>query len=185
MDNYNIFTNVALITFITLFIVWAVRYNNLKKKYDALVNEPIPCIYEKTKIKTNEGLKAVEDVVDGDLILQPNGKISKVNKITKKLIPKFEEDTIIISKNDSRLFKFKNTIVTYWHKILLGDEMVLPKDHPEFQELIDSDLKGKAKVYNFLLDDYDDLIITEDSIVLESLRPYFDEHGIEHKPWQE
>lgn len=298
MDTYNIFTTVALVTFLTLFIVWTVRYNNLKKKcnssggliditinnlnvnnqdvnisdanilyvstlqlaltstysgdmtnvfahfkssneevavyskgivepdddpgyynvelkiaqidggvgitssniyvvfHNIVTNEtseqfllevgPIQCIYEKTKISTKDGLKCAEDVVVGDEILQPCGKTSKVQKITQTLISQHLGNTSNeVIDNSKRLYQFKNTIVTYWHKIMLGDEMVLPKDHPDFQELMDSDLIGKANVYNFLLDDYDDLIITEDLVILESLKPYFDEHGIEHKPWKE
>ena len=116
--------------------------------------------------------------------MQPCGRTSKIQKITKTIIPnsKLKSNNEVI-ENSKRLYKYKNTIITFWHKILLGDEIVLPKDHPEFIEFIDSELEGNGYVYNFLLDDYDDLIITEDSVVLESLKPYFDEHGVEHKPW--
>ena len=37
-------------------------------------------------------------------------------------------------------------------------------------------------VYNFVLENYDDFIITEDDIVLESLKPYVDDHNVKHIP---
>jgi hypothetical protein len=146
--------------------------NDISRKsseYQTIEVGPINCIYEKTKILTKDGLKCAEDIFVGDQLLQPCGKTSKVNKITQTLIPIYGKKDVVLTKNDARLFKYKNTIITYWHKILVGDSMILPVEHSDFKELVDSELRGNAKVFNFQLDSFEHFIITEDNIILESL----------------
>jgi hypothetical protein len=145
-----------------------------KSEYQTVALGPIQCIFEQTRIKTAQGLKRASDIGVGDALLQPQGGVSRVNKITKTLIPKYvpTKNTTVATMNDSRLFQYNNTIITYWHKVKLGAEMVLPCDHPQFRELINSGLEGRAYVYNFKLDTISDLIITEDDAILESLYPH-------------
>lgn len=163
-------------TNVNIYFVLHDDVKNIASEYQEINLSNIQCIYEKTNLKTSEGLKCAEDIIIGENLVQPNGNISKVIQITKTRIPTNHE-----LRNDSaRLYKYKNTIITYWHKIMLDETYVLPKDHPDFHEI--SHLE-ETFVYNFLLESFDDMIITEDEVILESLKPYFDEHGVEHRPW--
>ena len=141
-----------------------------KSDYQEINIQNIPCIFEQTLVKTATGLKRTKDITVGDALVQPSGRLSRVNKIAKKLIPKYDANAVKLP--DSRLYQYGNTIITHWHKIQRGEEMVFPMNHPEFRELVNSGLEGRAYVYNFKLDHDSDLIITEDEVVLESLYKY-------------
>ena len=164
----------------SLYFILQDDVTNVSSEYQQIVVGNIQCIYEKTLLKLKDGMKCAQDINVNDLMLQPNGKTSKVLKIKKTLIKNKEELLNVLNDfNDHRLFKHKNTIITYWHKIKLNEEMILPKDHSEFNEYTNIE---NLYVYNFVLENYDDFIITEDDIILESLKPYVDDHNVKHIP---
>jgi len=129
------------------------------------------CVLGNVEIITKNGIKKASLIIDGEYLCQPNGQMLKIKQV---LITNVTKPSL-----HSQLYAYKDTTITYWHKVLENGQMVYPKDSTRF---IPVSSTYPFTVYNFLLEDMEGFIMTPD-VVLETLKPWTDENGVEHLPW--
>jgi hypothetical protein len=120
----------------------------------------ITCMLGHVPIQTSEGVKLAKDVSVGDKFVQNDGIVSQVVRVKNDVIT---EQT---KMPDARLFAKDDIVITYWHKVLVNGEWVLPET-AGWRE-ITGQMALPLDIFHFELEKPSDVIVSG-STVLESL----------------
>jgi hypothetical protein len=124
------------------------------------VDFAITCMLGHVPILTSNGVKLARDVVCGDKFVQPNGDLSEVKRVMSDVIT---ENTKI---PDARLFVNDEAVITYWHKVLVNGEWMLPEAAGWLE--VTGQMALPLDIFHFALEKPSDVIMSK-GLILESL----------------
>lgn len=100
------------------------KYINFMVKYVGYSRFPSSCFTPECEILSINGLKPVKDLLVGDMIIAPNGTISRIKCILVTLIN--SESTMMVHPN--------GLCITGYHPVKINSKWIFPIDSEEFQE---------------------------------------------------
>jgi len=145
-----------------------ITVTNASGSASATINVSVGCFLGFVKVKTLDGPVAVEDIVVGTKILQPNGRYSNVVELKRTTI------TDMFADGDGRLYADaeEKMVVTYWHKIRFSDETeeVKAGEHPRLHQVF---RPTPFDVFHIKLEDpvHDKVLIYDTDITAEGFVP--------------